>query len=231
MTRAVAALLFDKDGTLYDFDATWSVWAMRMIERFSEGDPVRSQALADAARFDLQRRRFHSDSPVIAGTNRDAADCIATALPGEDVATIEQVLMAEAADAPLVEAVPLGPLLLDLRATGLRLGVMTNDSEFGARAHLARSGVAEHFDFIAGFDSGFGRKPDPGPLLAFAAAMGLDPGAVAMVGDSLHDMEAARAAGMRRVAVLTGPATQGVLAPHAEAVLPDIGHLPAWLRG
>ena len=50
-----------------------------------------------------------------------------------------------------------------------------------------------------------------------------------MVGDSLHDLDAGRAAGMRPVAVLTGIARAGDLAPHAEVVLPDIGALPAWL--
>jgi phosphoglycolate phosphatase len=89
--------------------------------------------------------------------------------------------------------------------------------------------VEQEFDFIAGFDSGFGCKPGPDPLLAFAEAMGLDPADVLMVGDSLHDLHAARAAGMRAVAVLTGVAGKEVLAPHAEAVLPHIGHLPAWL--
>jgi len=34
---------------------------------------------------------------------------------------------------------------------------------------------------------------------------------------------------MQTVGVLTGPASADVLAPHADAVLPDIGHLPGWL--
>jgi len=34
---------------------------------------------------------------------------------------------------------------------------------------------------------------------------------------------------VRVVAVLTGMATETDLAPHADAVLPDIGHLPGWL--
>jgi phosphoglycolate phosphatase len=50
-----------------------------------------------------------------------------------------------------------------------------------------------------------------------------------MVGDSLHDLRAARAAGMRAVAVLTGPARAADLAPWADAVLPDIGALAGWL--
>jgi phosphoglycolate phosphatase len=52
-----------------------------------------------------------------------------------------------------------------------------------------------------------------------------------MVGDSLHDLQAGRAAGLRCVAVLTGIAGRADLAPHAEAVLDHVGLLPDWLDG
>ena len=59
--------------------------------------------------------------------------------------------------------------------------------------------------------------------------MGLAPARVVMVGDSTHDLIAGRAAGMQTVGVLTGPASRADLGKLADAVLPDIGHLPAWL--
>jgi phosphoglycolate phosphatase len=125
--------------------------------------------------------------------------------------------------------VPLRPVLGALRGRGLRLGVATNDSEGPARAHLAQAGVADLFDFVAGFDSGWGGKPAPGQLAAFAAHTGILPTRIAMVGDSRHDLMAGRAAGMRTVAVLTGIAEAPELSPLADAVLPDIGHLAGWL--
>ena len=106
---------------------------------------------------------------------------------------------------------------------------MTNDSESVARAHLRAAGIEGMFDFVAGADSGHGAKPSPGPLLAFATAMGHAPDRVVMVGDSLHDLAAGRAAGMWTAGVLTGMADADTLAPMADVVLPDIGHLPDWL--
>jgi hypothetical protein len=50
-----------------------------------------------------------------------------------------------------------------------------------------------------------------------------------MIGDSTHDLDCGRAAGMTTVAVLTGLADRDDLAPHADVVLPDIGSLPGWL--
>lgn len=225
----IRAVLFDKDGTLFDFHATWNVWAGALIEDLAEGSEARRQALARETRYDLEAQAFFPDSPVIAGTNREAAECIARARPDRSVEAWEEHLMHSSAAAPLAEAVPLAAFLDGLSARGLKLGVMTNDTEFGARAHLGTARVAERFDFICGFDSGHGAKPDAAPLLAFARAVGVPPEACVMVGDSSHDMVAGRAAGMRCVAVLTGMAGQAELARCAEVVLPDIGHLPAWL--
>ncbi|MGB3148663.1 MAG: HAD hydrolase-like protein, partial [Paracoccaceae bacterium] len=58
---------------------------------------------------------------------------------------------------------------------------------------------------------------------------GLAAGEVAMVGDSLHDLQSGRAAGMRTVAVLTGIAKRAELEPFADVVLADIGQLPEWI--
>jgi phosphoglycolate phosphatase len=57
----------------------------------------------------------------------------------------------------------------------------------------------------------------------------VDPFHTVMLGDSTHDLQAARAAGMAAVGVLTGVARAAELAPHADAVLADIGELPTWL--
>jgi phosphoglycolate phosphatase len=228
MSRA-DAILFDKDGTLFDFHATWSTWAGQVIRDLAGGEAVAMARLAEAAHYDLAAARFLPTSPIIAGTNREAAECLAGALHDRDVDEIEIHLMLSASEAPLAPAVPLAPYLDGLRARGLRLGVVTNDTEYGARAHLGTVGVLERFDFIAGFDSGHGAKPAPGPLLAFARAVSVAPGRVVMVGDSTHDLIAGRAAGMVCVGVLTGTAVATDLAPFADAVLPDIGHLPEWL--
>ncbi|TCL10164.1 phosphoglycolate phosphatase [Shimia isoporae] len=222
-------LLFDKDGTLFDFAATWNAWAFDAIHGFAAGDSALADRIAEALAFDLTAKQFRPDSFVIAGTNREAAEAVAAVVPGADVDAIEIKMAQDAARAPLVPAVPLSPYLSGLRAKGLKLGVMTNDSEFSAQAQLDGAGVSGLFDFIAGFDSGYGAKPDPEPLLAFADKLELAPERVVMVGDSTHDLIAGRRAGMQTVAVLTGVALTEELAPYADVVLPDIGHITDWL--
>lgn len=224
----VRGIIFDKDGTLFDFRRTWEAWAEAFLMRAAGGDPVHAAHLGTAIGFDLEARRFEADSIAIAGTPDEIAHALGQDLPYPHAEIIELV-NEEAARAPQAEAAPLRPLLSGLRGRGLKLGVATNDAIDPAVAHLARAEVLDLFDFLAGFDSGHGAKPLPGQLLAFCAETELAPDSVLMVGDSLHDLQAARAAGMRAVGVLTGLAPAEVLAPFADVVLGDIGHLPDWL--
>ncbi|MFW8594867.1 HAD family hydrolase [Cribrihabitans neustonicus] len=225
----VDAFLFDKDGTLFDFAATWNGWAAGVLERLSEGDSARKEAMAAVISYDLERKAFNPDSLVIAGSNDEVAAVLAPFVPAMSALELADFLALSAAEAELAPAVPLAEFLDGLLARGKVLGVMTNDAELSARSQLERAGVLDRFAFVAGCDSGHGAKPDPQPLLAFCAATGVAPGRTVMVGDSCHDLEAGAAAGMLRIAVLTGMALHDELAPHADTVLPDIGHIPAWL--
>ena len=97
-------------------------------------------------------------------------------------------------------------LMAGFRARGLKLGIATHDAEAPARAHMAALGIAEAFDFVAGYDSGHGAKPGPGMLTAFAATIGRPASVVAVVGDSLHDVALARAGGAGLAVVVKGGA-------------------------
>lgn len=226
----IDGIVFDKDGTLFDFRKSWGAWARSLLESLAEDDS-HLRRMADAIGYDPDARDFAPDSPVIAATAHDIAAEMLPFLPGYSLQNLVMHLNEKAQAAVMAEAVPLEATLQALRKRGLKLGVATNDYEAPARAHLTSHGVDGHFDFIAGCDSGHGAKPGPGMLLAFAQRTGLAPGRVVMVGDSRHDLEAGRAAGMRVVAVLTGIAGHHELAPHADAVLPDIGGLGGWIDG
>ncbi|WP_081532330.1 HAD family hydrolase [Rhodovulum sp. P5] len=226
---AITAILFDKDGTLFDFHRSWGSWAAGILDDLEARQAADKAALATALGFDVESGCFLPSSPAIAGTPGDVVRVMMPHLPQMRPNELANWLIDAAEHAPMVPAVPLDPLMERLAARGLTLGVVTNDAEGPARAHLDGAGILARFDFVAGCDSGHGAKPDPGPLLAFARETGRGAGEVMMVGDSRHDLNAGRAAGMMTVGVLTGLARAEGLADLADAVLPDIGHLPALL--
>ncbi len=224
----IDGVVFDKDGTLFDFRSSWGGFADRMLAQFAR-DPDHAAALAALVGYDPSTGQFAADSVMIAATTADIAEQMHRVLPEMSLASLNDRLNLLATKAPMYPAVDLRGVLQGLRDKGLALGLATNDTEVPARAHLAEAGISDLFDFIAGCDSGFGAKPGPGMLLAFAQRMGLSPDRVAMVGDSSHDLLAGRAAGMLAVGVLTGIADRAELTPFADVVLQDIGSLAAWI--
>ncbi|MGO4907692.1 HAD family hydrolase [Pseudorhodobacter sp. W20_MBD10_FR17] len=226
----IDGVVFDKDGTLFDFRASWGVWTAQLLQQLAK-DQAHVDALAAAIGYYPDLQDFHPDSPVIAATAEEISAALLPHLPGHSQPELAARLNALAQHAVMAPAVPLRPVLGALRDRGLKIGLATNDTEAPARAHLTAHGVLDLFDFVAGYDSGHGPKPGPGMCLAFARAVGIDPTRAVMVGDSTHDLIAGRAAGMRCVAVLTGIAKAEELRPHADVVLPDIAGLGAWIDG
>lgn len=228
------AVLFDKDGTLFDFQKSWAPLGARIIAEFSGGDSVLAARLAKAGGFDLVEGRFLPESPLVSASGAEIATLWAAVLseaPAQALSAAEvedrmnQAGEAAAGLAPAASDLP--GLLGRLAGSGRALGVATNDAEAPARAQLARAGALQHFSFIAGYDSGVAPKPHPAMVLAFATAVGAQPSEVVMVGDSLHDMRAAKAAGaLAAVAVLTGPAPREILETEADLVLESIEDLP-----
>ena len=227
--QGYSAILFDKDGTIFDFQATWGPFTHGFILDLARGTE-RAGPLAEVMGYDLEAQLFLPHSLVVAGSVDEWVEAIHPLLPEWQRGDLVDHIKDQTAVARQVPAAPLEPLLSGLRANGYRLGIATNDGEAPVTRQLTDNGVHHHFDFVAGYDSGWGGKPGPGMLLAFAAHVGTDPADIVMVGDSTHDLEAARAAGMARVAVLTGTASEADLAPHADVVLPSIAALPAWLE-
>ena len=224
----IDGIIFDKDGTLFDFRLSWGRWTADLLQALAH-DRVSSAKLGQVIGFDLQTGAFATDSPVIAATPTEIAQIMLPHLPRYGLIDLVEQMNSLSAATEMAPAVPLIPLLTNLRDRGLKIGLATNDTEVPARAHLADAGVLQMFDFIAGCDSGYGGKPAPGQLLAFSGRFGLVPARVAMVGDSQHDLVAGRAAGMKTVGVLTGIAEAGELAPYADVVLQDINGLPDWI--
>ena len=229
----IRGLIFDKDGTLFDFDATWGAFARTLLLAESAGDPALLDRLARRLGFDLVGNAFDRDSIIIAESTATIARAVAEVTGAADVAALTARMNAISAGVPQAPATDLQALMTRLRSRGLTLGVVTNDAEAPALRHLEDAGILDEMAFVAGYDSGHGAKPAPDPLLAFCAATGLAPRDCVMIGDSAHDMAAGRAAGMTCVMVRTGPAAarqpDAMSDGLADAVLDSIADLPDWM--
>lgn len=230
VNRAYKAVLFDKDGTLFAFNATWGVFCERMFDALVGDDEARRNALADACGYDRANQCFKTGSLIVNASADEVNRVWADLVPELDMAAIVRINHEVFNDLPVTPTCNLHHVMAGLRALGLKLGVATNDYEAGAVSQLREAGALELFDFVCGSDSGYGRKPGSGMVEGFCALMDLAPDDVVFVGDSTHDMECGLNAGVGlRVGVLTGPARSEALEGSADVVLPSIASLPDYL--
>jgi phosphoglycolate phosphatase len=103
------------------------------------------------------------------------------------------------------------------------LGVATGNIRAGAEAKLQAAGLHEHFE-LGGYGCDSKIRAE---LVAKAIERAGRADEVIVVGDTIHDISAARACNATVVAVATGADPADALA-HADAVFPDLRDLPAW---
>ncbi len=227
-------VLFDKDGTLVDFHATWGPIIRGATAHAAAHDPALTDELLELGGMDMRTGATRADSLFAAANTSEIVDAFVAAgapLPRAQLVADLDAMFVEAS-ARAVPLVDTPALFADLKARGLGIGIASSDNEASIRATVRVLGIERLVDFVAGYDSGHGVKPGPGMFAAFCAAIGAPAASVAMVGDNAHDMQMARNAGAGlAVAVLSGTGTRGTLAGMADVCLSSVAELPAFIDG
>lgn len=228
-------LLFDKDGTLLDFHATWTPVYDRLAKALAQGDLALAERLLEGGGRDPLTGRYRPGTLLAQGNTHEIAAAWQAHLPhlaGETLVEYMDRHFAEEGVASSTPVLDLAAFFARLKARGLKLGVATSDNERAAKAILERFEALHLLDFVAGYDSGHGVKPTPGMVQGFCRVVGLAAAEVGVIGDNRHDMEMAMAAGAgARIGVLSGTSAEVDLAPLATVVLGSIEELEAWLDG
>ncbi len=226
----IRAVIFDKDGTLIDFAATFNPATRLVLDELCSGDKALMQQAADALGYDLEKMEARPGSVLIAGSGIDMSHALATVLPIKEPAEFSVELDALYGEIcqDTVEKIPgVDKTLEHLHLQDVTLGIATNDAQANAVLQMEVLELDHLFEHIIGADSGYGAKPGSGMIDAFTDVVGFAPHQVMMVGDSYHDLEAGRNAGVMTCGVETGPATRAELEPYGDFVIASINELPA----
>ncbi|MDZ7661937.1 phosphoglycolate phosphatase [Thiohalophilus sp.] len=118
-----------------------------------------------------------------------------------------------------------------LKQAGYRLGCVTNKAEQFTVPLLKTLGLYDYFEIVVSGDTLPKKKPDPLPLLHVADFFGVKPEKALMIGDSVSDVTAARAAGFQIVCMSYGY-NHGVDIREAnpDAVIDSMAELPDLLK-
>lgn len=225
----IRAVLFDKDGTLFDFFSTWMPAYEAIAHYTAGGDPALARRMLTLAGWDPATGRVAPRSILAVGTYDEMAALWGAEARRSDVAELTAYYEAYCRRHGMTSATPvtdLPALFRRLKARGLALGLATMDSHAAAEATVANFGLTELVDFIAGYDTGHGVKPGPGMVEAFCRAVAVPAAAVAVVGDTPHDLAMACAAGAGlAIGVLTGASSRESLMPLADHLLDSVADL------
>jgi phosphoglycolate phosphatase len=187
--RRPEAVLFDLDGTLLD---TAGDIALALARAFADHGHA-------APPPEAVRRMIGKGAPILV-QRAVAAQALALDAAGH-AALVERFFhhygRLQALDECAAQPYPgAREALQALHAAGLPLAVVTNKQHRFACGLLERLELSAFLRLVVGGDSCERRKPDPQPLLHACSQLGVAPGRAWMVGDSVNDVQAARAAGM-----------------------------------
>ncbi|NPV71984.1 MAG: HAD family hydrolase [Firmicutes bacterium] len=231
----VDAVLFDKDGTLFDAVALWKELGrerLRLIA-LSGAAPGAVSLAAKAMGFEPETGVADRSGPLALATWRDEAIAVATGLylagfpwtRARRIAVEAYERAEREIDISRVTALLPGVAgsLRSLANAGVVTAVVTTDSRERSQRMLECAGIRDLVKAIVGSEDFSRSKPDPEPLLKACTILGVSPERCAYVGDSPSDMIAAANAGMCvRAAVLTGTGDAGSLAPLSSVVLESV---------
>lgn len=228
----ITGILFDKDGTLLDYAKSWLPVNRELARIAAEDDAELADRLLAACGMDPITGHVVPDSLLAAGNTAEIAEGLVKA--GSRLSVVDLVdrldtLFSNGA-ATAVPVTDLASFFKRLHAKGYKLGVASSDNERSIRETAERFGFAVYLDYVAGYDSGHGAKPEPGMVLGFCEATGLPPEQVAVVGDNNHDLHMGQRAGAGlKVAVLTGTGSRASLSDASDHCLNDITELESVL--
>lgn len=183
--RTVRAVLFDMDGVLLDSFEAWLATVQDACRHF--GAPV------------VDRETFKT--VFGAGSDTDVATFLrGAATPGEADRFYHEAFPRYI---PLIRAVPEAPRVLrSLRLTGIRTACVTNTTRPLARALLDRNDLLGEIESLVTADDVARPKPAPDMVTKALADLATPPPAGLLVGDTIYDIEAARAAGCTAVGLM-----------------------------
>ena len=187
--RAIKAVLLDLDGTLLDTVLDLHAAADAML-----ADLGRAPIAVEDIRAYVGRGIPNLVKRVLAGALAAADD------PNPPPDDALNSFKRHYADVNGHHALPFPGVLEGLhalKAAGLALGIVTNKAHAFTVPLLERTGLAHFMDLVVSGDSLPRPKPDAMPLIWACGRLNVLPSETLMLGDSIHDFSAARAAGCR----------------------------------
>ena len=227
------AIIFDKDGTLIDFDVMWGGWTIYLAEqlRRASGMDVR-QKLCQAFGVDEMTNKVLAGGKLASMPMSLLYNLTCEVVQSFGMSKSEASRIVEQAwciPDPVVLARPFTDLrvLFDqLTEQNIKIAIATADDRASTQALVDAFDIGEYIACMVCADDGIPSKPAPDMVLTLCTQMGVKPSNVAVIGDTTSDLKMARAAGAGlAVGVLSGVSSTRELAGFSDLLIDSIDEL------
>lgn len=228
------AILFDKDGTLLDFDAFWISLAKTALGTlFAENDiPFPEEEIMTMV--GVKEGKTDINGVLVHGTYGDIAELLYPLMKEKGYEKSPETLHEEMnevfcrfADSGEIrsDCADLPAVLQQLQDAGITLAVVTSDTPEMTEKCLKEMGVESFFETIYSDDGIHPNKPDPYAAEDFCQKWGFAKDEVVMVGDTMTDMRFAKNAGIRGVGIAKDEACRNILSEATDTLIYDLSGL------
>jgi phosphoglycolate phosphatase-like HAD superfamily hydrolase len=227
------AIIFDKDGTLIDFDAMWGGWVVFLAEqlRMVSGVDVR-EVLCEAMGYDQANKKVLAHGKL-AATPMSQLYRLTVEVMQSNGLSAEKAELAVEKGWCIPDPVVLAKQFTDTRelfgrlhGKGIKIGIATTDDRAPTQAMIEAFDIEEYISTMVCADDGIKAKPAPDMVLTICQRMGIEPSQVMVVGDTTADLKMGRAAGVGLVVgVLSGVSSARDLISYADVLIESVDDL------
>jgi phosphoglycolate phosphatase len=231
----VSLVIFDKDGTLLDFELTWVGIIGELIDALGTyaPDPLSLKGRAERALgLSVEKRSIDGNGALAMGTFTECNALLAYALyregiPWDKAVTIVEKVGAKAFGAEsrrkhVQAARGALPLLKALKSRGILTAVATNDKHKDALVDMELIGASPFLDLVVGADSVKQAKPAPDMVDLICSRLGSVPGKSVLIGDTAMDAMLGKNAGVMLTVGVAGIVPAHELAAHMDVVVSSL---------
>lgn len=225
------AILFDKDGTLIEYNTIWPDAAQEMIPLFRKKFDVKEE-VSDTqllANLGLSNQKVKDSTAIASGTSKEIAQVLNQSLKDMNFDVLPfvrdyfyQYTIEHQAEIKAIGDVK--KLFSELNQAGYVLGIVTADDYDSTMFTLKHLGIEEWVGFIGTGDR-YAAKPAIEAIQEFSSLMNIPRDQVIFIGDSCVDMQFAQHC-RKGIAVISGVGIEKELSQYTDAIYSTIHEIP-----
>lgn len=199
-------ILFDKDGTLIEFDKSWEKIGIRLVDKLLDTFPVHDKEVAHR-QLGILDDKIVPDSVMGSGSLGEMIKSFDD-VTGQDTSewtrnTSQELVDSREPENHWIDGVY--DTIVALRQDGYKIGIVTSDTNKGVTQFLEVTQSKDLFDLVISTETHAEEKPSPKVLDPLFEAYDVKPEQVVIVGDTANDMKTAINAHLGlSIGVLTG---------------------------